>query len=95
MLKQLHTSKSRKKAITTRNQLMILRKHFNIPTKGRVIRKKCLECVCGSAYEVRMCQISDCPSWPYRFGRNPRADDLKVPVYDNNGKHIGYREYYA
>jgi len=40
------------------------------PPLGRAksIRKKCLECSTTSN-EVRQCTISDCPLWPYRFGR--------------------------
>ncbi len=76
-----------------RNQASKIRKENDMPSPLKIIRRRCLDCVCGSAHEVRMCHLSDCPSWPYRFGRNPRADDLKVPEYDKNGEHIGYREY--
>lgn len=37
----------------------------------RVIRAKCIECTGGSRHEVALCSCIDCPSWPYRFGRNP------------------------
>lgn len=37
----------------------------------RVIRKKCLDCCCNQHSEVRKCIITDCPSWPYRMGKNP------------------------
>lgn len=40
-------------------------------TPMRAIRKKCLDCSCDQAGEVRNCQIERCPLWPYRFGRNP------------------------
>lgn len=35
------------------------------------IRLYCLQCVCGSADEVKRCSIKDCPLWSFRFGKNP------------------------
>jgi len=81
------------KALKSRRKLREIRIFHNIPSIYKGVRKKCIECVCGSMHEVRMCRLSDCPLWPFRFGRNPRADDLKVLEYDGNGNHIGYREY--
>ena len=81
------------KSLKSRGESRELRNLHHIPSIFKGVRKKCIECVCGSAHEVRMCHISDCPLWPFRFGRNPKADDLKVPEYDKNGNHIGYREY--
>lgn len=37
----------------------------------KVIRLKCLDCCCGSAKEVALCPAKDCPSWEWRFGKNP------------------------
>lgn len=37
----------------------------------RVIREKCLDCVCGVVPEVKRCPSEDCPLWPYRMGKNP------------------------
>jgi hypothetical protein len=37
----------------------------------RAPRLKCLDCCNGSAQEVRLCTGVDCPSWPFRMGRNP------------------------
>ena len=42
----------------------------NTPLKS--IRKKCLECSGGSPKEVTECHITDCPLFPYRFGKNPK-----------------------
>jgi len=39
-------------------------------TPIKAIRKKCLECG-GRPSEVRRCEISDCPLFIYRFGKNP------------------------
>jgi hypothetical protein len=40
-------------------------------TPLKAIRKKCLDCVCGSANEVKLCPSDDCPLFTYRFGKNP------------------------
>jgi len=40
-------------------------------TPLQAIRKNCLDCMCGSAKEVRLCPIKDCPLYSFRFGRNP------------------------
>ena len=36
----------------------------------RAIRAHCLGCA-QSAHEVTLCPISDCPLYPFRFGKNP------------------------
>jgi hypothetical protein len=41
-------------------------------TPLKAIRLHCLDCSGGSTKEVRLCVISDCPLYPYRFGRNPK-----------------------
>lgn len=37
----------------------------------RVIREKCIDCMCGYVLEVKKCPSDDCPLWPYRMGHNP------------------------
>jgi hypothetical protein len=37
----------------------------------RALRLKCLDCCNGSGQEVRLCTAVDCPSWPFRMGKNP------------------------
>ena len=37
----------------------------------RALRLKCLDCCNGSAQEVWLCTAVDCPSWPFRMGKNP------------------------
>jgi hypothetical protein len=37
-------------------------------TKQRSIYLKCLDCSGGSAKEVTLCNILDCPLWEYRCG---------------------------
>jgi len=40
-------------------------------TPLRAIRQNCLECSGNSANEVKRCTRSDCPLYPFRFGKNP------------------------
>ena len=72
---------------------MALRKQNGIPPLFKAVRKHCLDCCCGSAQEVRLCHISTCALWPYRFGRNPNEDDLQVPIFDRYGNQEGCRDY--
>ena len=44
-------------------------KEIRNPVKA--IRQNCLDCVCGSANEVRLCPSTNCPLYPFRFGTNP------------------------
>lgn len=44
----------------------------------RALRLKCLDCCNGSAQEVRLCTAVDCPSWPFRMGKNPWRNPLSV-----------------
>jgi len=37
----------------------------------KAIRARCLDCCCGSTYEVNRCPAQRCPSWPFRHGHNP------------------------
>lgn len=37
----------------------------------KAIRARCLDCCCGSAGEVRICDIRTCPLHPFRSGKNP------------------------
>ncbi len=49
------------------------------------IRRKCLDCCCSQPGEVRLCPLSTCDLWPYRFGRDPEPSQsrgfAKHPVY--------------
>lgn len=40
-------------------------------TPIKAIRQYCLECCYDSPNEVRICNITDCPLYPYRLGHNP------------------------
>ena len=40
-------------------------------TPLQALRAHCLDCSCFDPGEVRQCTVTRCPSWPFRFGRNP------------------------
>ena len=42
----------------------------------RALRLKCLDCCNDSTQEVRLCTAVDCPSWPFRMGKNPWRNPL-------------------
>ena len=44
-------------------------------TPIKAIRAKCLECSCGSSKEVRLCRVTECPLYEYRFGHRPKGED--------------------
>ena len=83
----------RAKAVTTREQTRAMMRDLNIGSKLNAIRQYCLDCTGGSTEAVRRCGIASCHVWPYRFGRNPKASDLQVPIADDSGNIVGYREY--
>lgn len=45
-------------------------------TPMKAIRKKCIDCCCGSKYEVKLCTCENCPLFPYRMGHRPLGDSL-------------------
>jgi hypothetical protein len=49
----------------------------------RALRLKCLDCCNESAQEVRLCTAVDCPSWPFRMGKNPWS----APASDARREH--------
>ena len=42
---------------------------------AKAIRAKCLDCCCGSAYEVRLCVCEKCPLYNFRFGHRPKGEE--------------------
>ncbi len=40
-------------------------------TPMSAIRKKCLDCCCWSANEVKLCELDTCPLHSYRLGKKP------------------------
>ena len=55
-----------------KSQSVVVR-DIKAPSMAKAIRKKCLDCSCGQAMEVRKCGLENCPLYPYRFGSNPKA----------------------
>lgn len=54
-------------------------------TPIKAIRKKCLDCCCGSHKEIKYCTVIKCAIYPYRLCRRPdkaTIDTLKE-FYDN------------
>ena len=82
-----------KKLIDGKIATKVLKKKYGIPKLSEIVRQKCLQCCVGSSSEVRKCHISDCANWAYRFGRSPKSEDLKVPLYSTDGNLIGYSDW--
>lgn len=53
----------------TLDELKLLGHRRMSPIKA--IRLRCLDCCGGHQSEVRKCTAVDCPSWPFRMGKNP------------------------
>ena len=51
-------------------------------TPIKAIRAKCIDCCCGSRFEVKMCPITDCPLYEYRMGHRPRSTDVETAKID-------------
>ena len=75
------TVEGRKKAMDAKKRATSLKSKYRIPTAMKAIRAKCLDCGVGSSSDAKLCHIPECPIWPYRFGRNPKEDDMKVPIF--------------
>ena len=37
----------------------------------KAIREKCLDCTYGQTNEIKLCPVTYCPLYPFRFGKNP------------------------
>lgn len=48
-------------------------KDVKAPSMARAIKEKCLDCCGDVRVEVRDCTMVNCPLFPYRFGKNPKA----------------------
>jgi len=45
-------------------------------TPVKSIRLKCIICSAGQLKEVRLCPDTECPLFPYRFGKNPNRKGI-------------------
>lgn len=43
-------------------------------TPLKAIRAKCLDCCCGQAGEVRLCEVQSCPLYEFRMGHGPKQN---------------------
>lgn len=55
-------------------------------TPMKAIRQKCLECSSGSANEVRLCPVSKCALYMYRFGHRPNTGEEDIKENDLDEK---------
>lgn len=62
------------------SQTVVMRKE-NAPSMARAIKEKCLDCAGGVRSEVRDCVATDCPLFPYRFGKKPGAAIKELRKY--------------
>lgn len=60
-------------------------------TPVKAIRAKCLDCCCGHPSEVRSCTAVNCPLYPYRMGKRPKATaDVPESVITGNTQESPY-----
>ena len=65
-------------------------------TPMKAIRQKCLECCCGSAAEVKECQIQDCALHAFRMGKNPNiklSDEERARRAEKARENMGNLKY--
>jgi len=58
-------------------------------TKGKAIKLFCLDCAGGTAKEVTLCGIADCPLWEHRLGCSPRTVQYRARVAGALRAHPG------
>ena len=56
-------------------------------TKQRAIYLKCLDCSGGSAKEVTLCVVFDCPLWEYRCGYHVSSGKYRKRI------HVAFSRY--
>jgi len=59
----------------------------------KAIRAKCLDCCGGISKEVSLCEISDCPLFPYRFGKRPIRACRVVATQSGSAKKTQFSNY--
>ena len=62
-------------------------------TPMKAIRKKCIDCCCGSKQEVKLCTCEYYPLFPFRMGHRPLDDKFIAETKKNasQGKIKPYR----
>ena len=89
------TPESRQQAIITRQEARSRRDNLGFPGMARSIRLKCLDCSGQQVSYVKDCNITACSLWPFRMGRNPKAEDLWVAEINHLGEVVGHHDYEA
>lgn len=64
--------------------------HKIITNPVKAIRAKCLDCCCGSPYEVERCTVERCALYPFRMGKNPYRPE-RTPAQIEASKKAGER----
>jgi hypothetical protein len=54
--------------------------HPKIFTPIKAMRRKCLDCCCGSPQEVKLCPVKDCSLYPYRLGKHPKRTGTRGQI---------------
>ena len=70
-----------------------LRDRYCFDSRAKAVRAYCLKCSPESSAWVRDCGDPTCALWPYRMGRNPKPEDLRVAQVDKLGNVTGYISY--
>lgn len=47
-------------------------------TPLQAIKEKCIDCSGDSAYEAKLCNITDCKLYPFRLGKNPFRKKIEI-----------------
>ena len=51
----------------------------------KIIRRKCLDCVCYQARDVELCPTERCALWPYRMGKDPCKTSCQLSEAQKKG----------
>lgn len=71
-------------------------KMWAVRSRPKAIREHCTECSGGSAQDVTLCGIVDCPLWGYRFGGKPGGPAFKKRMEDaRDRKPEEFKDAYA
>lgn len=54
----------------------------------KTIRAHCLDCCNGSANEVKLCPVTRCLLYPYRFGKNPNRRPRTIEDKKKYAEHL-------
>lgn len=61
----------------------------------KAIREKCLDCCAGSSLEVKLCNVENCPLFPFRFGKNPFRKKVEMSEERKQALREGLEKYRA